>query len=170
EDDSVEESLAVTPEAVPALVRAQVAAVVGVEDPRAVERSRSFKELGFDSLAAVEFHRRMCTATGLRLPTSLTFDHPTPDAVIAYVRSQFGASAGEGEAVARMLTRLDGLRALLAREELDDTARDVVAARLNELLTLCARRGSTADETVEHLESASDSEMLDFISNELGIS
>ncbi|MFC4907529.1 type I polyketide synthase [Actinomadura gamaensis] len=69
-------------------VLTEVANVLGHATPDAVDPGLTFKQLGFDSIAGTEFAKRLATATGLPLATTLTFDHPTPKAVAAHVRER----------------------------------------------------------------------------------
>ncbi|MEU1287770.1 SDR family NAD(P)-dependent oxidoreductase [Kitasatospora sp. NPDC005856] len=78
------------------LVRTEIAAVLGHADARAIGTDQRFQELGLDSLTAVQLRNRLGAATGLRLTTTLVFDHPTPRAVVDHVLALTGAATGEG--------------------------------------------------------------------------
>jgi len=69
------------------LVRAETATVLG-RSPDTVDVDRPFKALGLDSLGAVELRNRLKQATGVRLPSTLVFDHPTPAAVAVLLRGE----------------------------------------------------------------------------------
>jgi polyketide synthase 1/15 len=80
------------------LVCMQAAAVLGRPSPEDIDPEAEFPDLGFDSLTAVELRNRLKTATGLTLPPTLIFDHPTAAAVAGYVAQQMpeGQPSGSG--------------------------------------------------------------------------
>ncbi|MBF6205282.1 SDR family NAD(P)-dependent oxidoreductase [Streptomyces gardneri] len=89
------------------VVREQVAGVLGHISGDAIDPTAPFSEIGFDSLAGVEFRNRLAAATGLQLPSTLVFDHPTAAAVAAFVHSRVGeATETEAGRPARMARRI----------------------------------------------------------------
>jgi hypothetical protein len=154
------------------MVRKLTAVILGHANPAAISADRAFREMGFDSLTGVELRNRLNTATGLRLPSTTVFDHPTPAALAELVRTELAAELDphlsfldELDRLERAFTELDELR--LGQIAPDDGARNRIAARLRDLTTKWTAAGAAG--AAELLPSASDAEVFDYLETRFGI-
>ncbi|MFI0542608.1 type I polyketide synthase [Streptomyces sp. WSLK1-3] len=97
------------------LVRTHASTVLG-DVP--IRPEQPFKDVGFDSLTAVELRNRLATATGVRLPATLIFDYPSPAVLTRHLLAEL---LPETEATSDEA-------APVAAEAPDDGALDLIAA------------------------------------------
>ncbi|WP_431937504.1 KR domain-containing protein, partial [Micromonospora sp. RP3T] len=137
------------------LVRAQTAVVLGHSDPATIDPDSAFRDLGFDSLTAVELRNRLATATGLSLPATLVFDHSSTGALTDHLLSKLAAAVSAGsqprtgaDSAGPGPVRVSNLAEMYMRAEVDgrhDEFSDVVGrlAKLRQTFGV-----DTADEAV----------------------
>ncbi|WP_033257359.1 type I polyketide synthase, partial [Kitasatospora phosalacinea] len=143
------------------LVRDELARVLGFDTPDGVESGRGFQDMGVDSLTAVELRRRLSTATGLSLPVTAVFDHPTPVAMADHLLAESLPAGAEHP----MLAELDRWERELPGIAADPEVRGKVLARVQ--LLLAGLRDPGADPAAEQgeidgvgIDGASDEELF----------
>ncbi|MCC4597096.1 SDR family NAD(P)-dependent oxidoreductase [Xanthomonas campestris pv. phormiicola] len=139
------------------VIAAQIAIVLGLEDASQVLADGTFKDIGIDSLMALELSNRLAKASGLRLAATLAYDQPTPAALASYLDEQLFPegdasptdAAGTDEAQVRAL--LAGISLAALRE----------AGLLAPLLRLAdAPEDAAAPAAASDLETASADELV----------
>ncbi|MBF6352991.1 SDR family NAD(P)-dependent oxidoreductase [Nocardia higoensis] len=141
------------------------ATALGYDDPTKLSADATFQELGMDSIALVQTVRRLSEATGVRLPTTAIFDHPTPQRLADHLDTEIGARRSDAGDVDRLGDLEQWFRGL-------DPGSAEYAAALERLTGLV---GGIAGPTEQNLTATdfadlSDDELFDYVDDELGLS
>ncbi|MCS7479351.1 SDR family NAD(P)-dependent oxidoreductase [Umezawaea endophytica] len=150
------------------LVVGQVAVVLGYESALDIKPTLAFKELGFDSLSAVELRNTLSAATGVKLPATLVFNYPNAIELAAHLRVEL---AGNDSPVATLLDELDRLELAFGEVGADDPMRTKITSRLQRVLAKW--NGGASEEAASEkatLDEAGYDELFDFIDNNLSSS
>jgi acyl transferase domain-containing protein/acyl carrier protein len=147
-------------------VRSEVASVLGFSSPADVDPGLTFKELGFDSLGAVDLRNRLNVAAGLQLPATLVFNYPTSSALATYLLDQVTVTdESSDESLAASLQKLEN-----ALESSEPAAEEhgQIATRLRAIaakLEAGDRQEHQAD-AIDQIEAASAQELFELAERE----
>ncbi|NEB47243.1 SDR family NAD(P)-dependent oxidoreductase, partial [Streptomyces sp. SID339] len=170
------------------LVLADVAQVLGHGDPRGISADGAFRDLGFDSLTAVELRNKITNRVGVKLSATAVFDHPSPRALVDHLATKLAPAPASTPVPTPAAEEQPGYEGIMA-----DLAR--IGARLNGLRLTGGQRAALAEtvrglteppahghpvpadddepasaEPSADLAAASAAEVLDFVTRNLGIS
>ncbi|MET7394197.1 amino acid adenylation domain-containing protein [Dactylosporangium sp. NPDC005572] len=94
--------------AVLAIVRGVAATVLGHDTGEAVDPDANFRDVGFDSLGAVDFRNRLRKATGLPIATSAVFEYKTPKALSEHLLALLGPAGADDGGEAPVVAAVPG--------------------------------------------------------------
>ncbi len=148
------------------LIRSHIAVLLGHRSSSVVDAERGFLDLGMSSLTGVELRNRLNAETGLRLPATLIFDHPSPAGLARHMRALLSPE-GPPATAAPVFAELDVLEAAVAGSTLTVDARVRLVTRLKALQWKLDVTGQPARD--DELPAGTDDDIFDVIDKELGL-
>jgi acyl carrier protein len=96
-----------------------VSAVLRTSRRARIDPDQPLSQLGLDSLMAVELRNELATAAGVRLPSTLLFDHPSANALTSYLEEKLAKGKTKRPALgsANLLADVERLEALISQLE-----------------------------------------------------
>jgi NAD(P)-dependent dehydrogenase (short-subunit alcohol dehydrogenase family)/acyl carrier protein len=139
-------------------VQAALAAVLGHPTAEAIGVDRAVSELGMDSMTAMDLRNRLSAETGLPLPATLVYNHPTIAALAEYLLTRLRKRLPAAES--SVDAELSRLEAAVTRLPTDKAERGRVAGRLRALLSEVepAKRADFTDVAQDELLALIDEE------------
>jgi polyketide synthase 7 len=153
-------------------VRTQTSIVLGHADTGATGATATFKELGIDSLTALELRNKLSAIIGRKLPATMVFDHPNPLALTRFLTTRItpDAAVGGGSVVDRLTKEIAALGSRLddAYLELGPAEQATISGLLGELRGRVTATAGAPVGIADRISSASAGELLALLDKELG--
>jgi polyketide synthase 12 len=149
------------------VVRTEIASILDLGRPESLGPDRALKDLGLDSLVAVELRNRLQSVTGLRLPSTLLFDYPTSGALAKMILGQFSFAASTPAASPALAGEIERLELMVRSMSPSDLAKSGISDRLRELVGKLGGGVVQPAPVVDEFEGVSDEELFDMIDGEI---
>nr|WP_240119401.1 MULTISPECIES: type I polyketide synthase [unclassified Streptomyces] len=155
-------------------VREQTALVLGHADQERIGPTVAFRDLGIDSLTALELRNKLSAVTGLKLSATLAFDYPNPGALAEYLIGRIAPATGGGqqspadgltEEIERLGARLE--EALPGLSDEDRTTVSTLLGQVHGRVRSMVGEGPPGG-IADRISSASAGELLSLLDHELG--
>ncbi|ANP50827.1 hypothetical protein AVL59_15420 [Streptomyces griseochromogenes] len=142
-------------------IQTHTATILGHPNPTTIHPHQPFNQQGLDSLTTIELRNQLQKTTGLHLPPTTIFDHPTPTHLAQHLNNTLQQTAKE-TLKDEALASFDELDRLFSEFTPDDGSRPVLISRMTELLAKWKNTDTSSQpEEDSDLSSATDEELFE---------